>query len=168
MSSRLLVRQFVSRWPSCCRWKWDIEKIPTAHLLRHSPRSLGYRSREIDSRFIRVDESHLPASVIQTKSNLQPSRARAWGDFNSAQLFFHRSETFLYVPEAMCWCASQATKSPEKTRVHSRPVSRRAASFSFASGFTRPVLFLGIGTRRCVDAIADGSLALIAARRMGY
>lgn len=71
--------------------------------------NLGYRSREIDSRFIRVDESHLPASAIHVKSNLQPNR-----DFNSAQLFFYRSETFLF------WSTREnqacATTLPESAR----------------------------------------------------
>jgi len=84
VSLRLLVRQFVSRWPSCCRGNGISKKFrpPICFTAR---RSLGYRSREIDSRFIRVDESHLLASAIHVKSNLQPNRSK---DFNNSEIIF--------------------------------------------------------------------------------
>lgn len=82
--------------------------------------SLGYRSREIDSRFIRVDESHLPASAIHAKSNLQPNRRACV--FNGTQLFFHRSETFLYRSETVeePSCQGRSHERGWLERVHPR------------------------------------------------
>jgi len=66
VSSRLLAGQFVSRWPSCRRVEMGYRKNSDRPFASPVAGCLTvYRSREIDSRFIRVDESHLPASAIR-------------------------------------------------------------------------------------------------------